>query len=104
MWIFGLPLSFGRRRTRDISHRKSGASFNSVIKIMIWCSDSILSLKSGDSFEYFVPSGLTRLWWCPSYRPDGKVIFFSPLFETLFVLFIWNDYVVGWLYYFSIAI
>ena len=72
--IFGLLLSFGRIIIIDVSYRKSGTSFNSAIEVMIWCSDIIISLKSGFSFEYCTPSGLRRVWWCSTAQYHCTVI------------------------------
>ena len=34
-WIFGCPLSFGRSRAMEVSHRWRGDAFNKVVDVMI---------------------------------------------------------------------
>ena len=44
---------------------------------MVWWSFIIHSPKFGSSFEYWVPSGWSKLVWCPKCLPEGEVVVFS---------------------------
>ena len=75
-WIFGCPLSFGRSKTTEVSHRWRCDAFNNAVDVMIWWSLIILFPNSDFSFDYWVSSGWSKLLWCPKCFPEGELVVF----------------------------
>ena len=64
-WCYPLPL--GNNRIIDVNHLWIEFVFIRTIDVIVWYSRIVLSPKSGFSSEYWVSSGLSRLWGIDCY-------------------------------------